>query len=424
LRQVRELALSVFTKRKPKHKETEVKKLAPSKWFLSLLVMLTLRAAAVAQEIQISTVEELYSAVNDSANARATLVLAPGIYMLSTTDPKGATRPKGGRIELQPDMSLVGVDGDRSLVVIDAVNLPKGSGTTGPIAAVRMGLGHNSLEWLTVRDAVNAQANIDTRLQLQPSDPGTAYILLAHIASTGGVRGLNLFNYGLQASNRIIEADIIDSYFFDNTSSVSEGIRIGNFAGAQKSTINLRMSGNLSWGQQTGRVIENSGTLDTVINVLDSGNRFYSNGTGTIIFAGVAGGLGAAFPRTDGNTINFEAHGDQFIGNIGFSAIDHGGLLVRGTENVTPNNTTGGGSNNTVNIALWGCRMLDNTQSDLYAVGARSQFASTAPFTQNNHITIEIHGDGNGNGRWQPVEFVTDSLPALPDEGNSVTVID
>lgn len=70
--------------------------------------------------------------------------------------------------------------------------------------------------------------------------------------------------------------------------------------------------------------------------------------------------------------------------------------------------------------------MSDNQVADLYAVGARSNFSVAADpsLSQNNHVTIEIHGDGNGHGRWQPVEFFADSLPAGPDYGNSVTVID
>jgi hypothetical protein len=40
----------------------------------------------------------------------------------------------------------------------------------------------------------------------------------------------------------------------------------------------------------------------------------------------------------------------------------------------------------------------------------------------NNHFTIEIHGEGKDNGRWQPVEFFTDSIPADPNTTNSVTV--
>lgn len=397
-----------------------MRKLYSGKCILLWLVMIAMRAAAVAQVIQISNVEELYSAVNNPANVGATLVLSPGTYVLSVTDSSSALRPKGGRIELQPDMSLIGVEGDRSLVVINAINLPKSSfptGANGPNAAIRMGLGHNALEWLTVRDTVNGQANIDTGLQ--PLDPGTAYVLVAHIASTGSVRGLNLINYGPQTSGQTIEADIIDSYFFENTLGISEGIRIGNFAESE-GTVNVRMNGNLSWGQQTGRIIETSGVTNSTINILSSGNRFYGNGTGTIIFGGVTGGLSPT-AESDGNTINFEAHGDQFIDNTGNSATDHGGLLIRGLENVS---TATGGTNNTVNIALWGCRMLGNTETDLYAVGAHSTVASTAPLDQNNQVIIEIHGDGNGNGKWQPVEFFANSLPGPPDYGNSVTVID
>lgn len=105
------------------------------------------------------------------------------------------------------DMSIVGVEGDRDSVVINASGLPASSFpqtvngvATGPNAAVRMGLGHNALEWLTVRDAVNGQANIDTGLQ--SLDPGTAYIRVAHIASTGSFRGLNIQNFGPQTSGQ------------------------------------------------------------------------------------------------------------------------------------------------------------------------------------------------------------------------------
>lgn len=180
----------------------------------------------------------------------------------------GIARAKGGRIELQPDMSLIGVEGDRNAVVINASNLPAGSfpADAGPNAAVRMGLGHNTLEWLTVRDAGNAQANIDSGLQ--PLDSGTAYIWIAHVASTGSTRGLNILNFGPQASGQTIEADIIDCYFFDNDFNLSEGVRIGNFQGARGSTVNVRMSGNLSWGQKTGRLIVNNRAIESTSECL------------------------------------------------------------------------------------------------------------------------------------------------------------
>jgi hypothetical protein len=278
-----------------------------------------------------------------------------------------------------------------------------------------MGFGHNSLEWLTVRDALNAQANIDTGLQ--SLDPGTAFIRVAHVASSGSARGLQVINYGPQTSGQTIEADVIDCYLFDNILGIGEGIRIGSFVGAVGGTVNIRMEGNVSWGNLTGRIIENARAQNSTVNIVSSGNRFYGNGTGTIIF----GGISTANTRADGNTVNFEAHGDQFIDNTGPTSTDRGGLFVIGTENASP--ASGGGSNNTVNISLWGCRMLNNNLTDLTGVGARSLSEAKESLSQNNHVTIEIHGDGNGKGKWQPVEFFADSLP-VAGYGNSVTVLE
>jgi hypothetical protein len=381
------------------------------------LVVLGLSQGAMAQTIAVWNVEELYNAVNDAANAGATLVLSPGSYVLSVTDPNGVPRPKGGRIELQPDMSLKGVEGDRSAVVISAFNLPASSfpQTNGPNAAVRLGLGHNALEWLTVRDARSAQANIDTGLQ--PLDPWTAVVRIAHVASTGSTRGLNVLNFGPQTSGQTIEAEIVDSHFFDNVLRLSEGVRLGNFQGASGSTVNVRMSGNVSWGQKMGRVIVNNRAMDSTVNVVSFGNRFYDNGAGTIIL----GALSSNDARADGNTINVEAYGDRFVGNMGASEFDHGGLVVLGSENIS--DVAGGGSNNTVHVRLWGCRMTDNAEADLTAIGARWLSGSTAGLSENNHVTIEIHGDGDDKGRWQPVEFVTDTVPDGPNYGNAVVVI-
>jgi hypothetical protein len=394
-----------------------------SRHFVSTcLVILGLSQGAMAQTIAVSNVEELYSAVNDAANAGAILVLSPGTYMLSVTGPDGVPRPKDGRIELQPDMSLKGVEGDRSAVVISGFNLPASSFpqtangvATGPNAAVRLGLGSNALEWLTVRDARFAQANIDTGLQ--PLDPWTAVVRIVHVASTGSARGLNVLNFGPWTSGQTIEAEIVDSHFFDNVLNMSQGVRLGNFQGAQGSTVNVLMQGNLSWGHKQCCLIVNNNAVDSTVNVVSSGNRFYDNGGGTII----VGGLSSNNTRADGNTINVEAHGDRFVGNMGASEIVRGGLIVFGSENNS--GVAGGGSNNTVHVRLWGCRMSDNADADLTAIGARWLSGSTAGLSENNQVTIEIHGDGNDQSRWQPVEFVADTLPAGPNYGNAVVVI-
>jgi hypothetical protein len=280
-----------------------------------------------------------------------------------------------------------------------------------------MGLGYNVLEWLTVRDAINGGANIDTGLQA--FDPGTAFIRVAHVASTGSTRGLNILNFGPPTSGQTIEADVIDSYFFDNKVTLSEGIRMGNFQGAEGSTVNVRMEGNLSWGQKMGRSIVNNRTLNSRVYVVSSGNWFYDNGLGTFAF----GGLSSLGTRADGNTIDFEAYGNQFIDNTAETEFDHGGVIIEGTENASP--AGGGGSSNTVHVQLWNCLMAGNALHDLYGVGARSNFGADRDpsLSQDNHVTIELKGISNGIGRWQPVKQFADSLPGPPNYGNSITVI-
>jgi hypothetical protein len=295
----------------------------------------------MAQTIPISNVEELYGAVNDPANAGATLVLSPGTYTLSATDGDGSVRPNGGRIELQPDMSLTGVVGDAGAVVL---------------------------------------------------------------------------NFGPQTSGQVIDADIVDCQFFDNIFNLSEGVRLGNFQGARGSTVNVRMSGNASWGQKQGRLIVNNRAIGSTVSVISTGNRFYDNGGGTI----VVGGLSSNNTRADDNAISLEMHGDRFFGNTRASEFDHGGLIVLASENISD---ASGASNNIVHVELWGTRMADNDVADLVAIGARSTAPSTGALSVNNQVTIEIHGDGDGNGQWQRLEFVADIVPAGPSYGNTAVLI-
>lgn len=385
---------------------------------LLALASLTLPPALLAHTLEVSNVEQLYAAVNNGGNAGATVRLAAGTYRLSVADPQGVARPKGGRIELQFDMSLQGVKGNREAVVIDAFDLPAASfpqagAVAGPNAAVRTGLGRNALEWLTVRGARFAQANIDTGLQ--PLDPGTTWIRIAHVASTGSTRGINVLNFGPATSGQIIDIDIEDCDLYDNTLNLSEGVRLGNFQGATGSRIVARMTGNRSWGQKQGRLIVNNRANSSTIDVTSNGNRFFDNGGGTI----VAGGLSSSNTRADGNTINLAIHGDRYEHNTAATELDRGGLFVLGIEDVS---AAGGGSNNTVNVAMWGTRLADNANVDLAAIAARSLSAATASLSQNNRVTIEIHGAGQGKGRWQPVESFIDNLPAGPSYANTVIV--
>src|SRR5205807_6764506 len=63
----------------------------------------------LAPMVSVTSIEELYSAVNNAQNAGSRIVMAPGVYMLSVNGVGGAARPNGGRLELQDNMSLQGV---------------------------------------------------------------------------------------------------------------------------------------------------------------------------------------------------------------------------------------------------------------------------------------------------------------------------
>jgi hypothetical protein len=64
--------------------------------------------AASSRVINVRTVHQLYSAVNNPANRGATVRLAPGTYVLSSLYPGGASRPNQGALRMPPGMSLVG----------------------------------------------------------------------------------------------------------------------------------------------------------------------------------------------------------------------------------------------------------------------------------------------------------------------------
>jgi hypothetical protein len=356
-------------------------------------------------------VEGLYSAVNDPQNVGHEIVIAPGLYMLSVNGPGGTPRPNRGRLELQENMSLQGTAGDREAVVIDAINLPLSSFSAPPIpltGAIRIGRGSNSIEWLTVRNAVNGNANIGTELV----STGTVYIRVAHVASTNSQRGLDVRNFGAAGAGRVIEAEIVDNDFYNNRiGTLGEGLRIVNNNGANGGRISATLSGNRSYNNYLGLIVEDNRSNNANITVVSWGDQFFENGLGAL----VGGGLSGASTPANGNTVNFTAFGSSFESNNGFNNFDHGGLIIIGGENTSiPNGT----SNNTVNVELRGCVLANNQLYDLAAFGARSYPASIGLPGTNNRVTIAGFRPGRGsNVVW------ADSIPEYPGGMNSVTFI-
>ena len=353
--------------------------------------------------VNVATVEELYSAVNNPANAGNQIVLAAGVYMLSVNDSGGAARPNGGRLELQENMSLRGVAGNRGAVIIDAINLPASSYTT-PITntgAIRIGKGTNAVEWLTVRNS-GGGAGIIAHL----SAAGTAFVRIAHCISTGNPRGIDIRNIGASATGNVIEAEIVDNDLHGNRISTAQGLRIINTAGSSTSLVSVYLSGNRMFDNQQGMIVENLGSTNGgIVSVYSSGDRFFENGGGATV--------GGAFGPTENSTVNFTAVGSVFENNNGFTNFYRGGLSVAGSVSFQ---TANGGSNNTANVTLRNCRLTNNQVADLAAFGASSLPVTIGAAGANNRANVKLFGTPIAN------LVSADSDPANPAGMNSVTI--
>ena len=373
----------------------------------------TSTAASAGPAVYVVDVEQLYAAVNDPLNVGASVFLAPGIYLLSPL-----ARPNGGRLELQHDMSLYGVAGDRTAAVIDATALPASSFSMpfGRTGVIRTGRGSNAVEWLTIAGNPLAAAAVETDLVGTPE----TRIRVAHVVAGNSARGVDIRNIGVGMARRRIDAEIVDSEFFGGI----EGIRVINLAGADYGDIGVAMHGNRSYENRLGCIVENNRSSFARIHVRSSGDRFEDNGLGCQIGGGLVVPLvGAA----NSNSVVFEGHGTGFINNnkrTGFcdecqgpTFIDFGGVVVAGGDALARANST---SSNTVMVKLWGCRVAENVIGagiDFQAFGARSDDPSGIAGT-DNHVTIELHGVSK-----QIDVVAVDSSPEDPSGTNTVTVL-
>lgn len=367
------------------------------------------RYQASASSLTVTNIEELYSAINNPQNAGMLIIVAPGVYILSVNDPSGAARPNSGRLELQENMSLQGVAGDRGAVVIDAINLPRSSFDNAPpitlTGAIRMGRGTNSIEWLTARNAVNGNAKFGTDLASTATN-----IRVAHVASSNSQRGLDVRNFGAAMAGRVINAAIIDNDFYNNRIGLNgESIRIASNNGAHGGIINATLAYNRGYDNYLGLIVDNNQSNDAVTTVFSYGDRFFENGVGMVILGGLSQGVNVA----NGNTISFTARGCRIENNNGFNNFDFGGLVIVGGENTSfPNGT----SNNTVNVELRGCRFGNNQVHDLAAFGARSNPETVGTPGTNNVVNIYLRGI-TPTFR---VESFIDSIPVSPGSNNRV----
>jgi len=354
----------------------------------------------------VDSIDELYSTVNLPGYQAEPwpIFIFPGNYLLSVNDTVGNPRPNGGRLEFQPNMALCGTTGNRAAVVIDAANLPATSysGELPNSGIIRLGNGDNTIEWLTVKNAVAGVGIIVHR-----SSPGTSRIRIAHVASTGSNRGADIRNAAGFQPGFHIEADVVDSDFHNNRTATAQGMRIINTNGVGGNSITVDLSGNRFFDNQQGLIVENIGsTTNGVVTVTSNGDRFYNNGGGAFI--------GGALGPTNNSTSNFTAIGSVFENNNGVTDFFRGGLNVAGGATFqTPN----GGSNNFANVLLRNCVFSNNQVADLAAYGAASLPTTIGISGTNNRAFVRLFNTP------VPNLVSANTSPVLTQVNNSVGIL-
>ena len=269
-----------------------------------------------SDKVDVSTVEQLYAAVNDPDNAGNEIVLAPGTYILNSI------YPNAGRIELLHDMSLRGQPGNAEQVIIDGSALPGSSFLLPPhptfpglkrTGVIRMGNGTNSLEWLSVKGqpTTNAYSVIETDLNTTP----VTNIRVAHCIVTGGQIGVNIRNRDPEANGRIIEAEIANNEFTGNLTGFGQGIGIFNARDVTRGIIRANLRENYVHGNRIGIRVFNVVSNRCSIEVKSNADRFEDNGAGLAL-------LGAfnEYPNytANDNNVSFEAYGSTILNNLGY----------------------------------------------------------------------------------------------------------
>jgi hypothetical protein len=364
-------------------------------------------ATVERKTVNVSDVSELYAAVNDTANAGALIVIAAGTYTLVST------QPNAGRLELQKDMELKGQEGHSDLVVIDESALPPASFSLPPsfrTGGIRMGRGSNSLQWLTVlgNPSTNALSAIDTDLTW----PAVIHIRIAHMIVKGSQNGINIRNPGFAGVNRVIEAEIENNEFLENTVGAGQGMEIQNANGSTGSIIRANLKGNYSHGNRLGLRSFNTATSSASIIINSTNDRFEDNGTGCSL---VAGATTSATAIAKGNTLNFEAHGTSIKNNRRNNNPDgtpQGGLYAAAGNSVVNANSS---SDNRLKMVFSRSQISGNDPADINAFGAHS---FTTDLAGTNNIT-EIYLDDYSKNA---TRVIVASLPAEAALTNTIKI--
>ena len=350
------------------------------------------------KKVYVATLDELYTAVNDPNNEGGEVVIAPGTYTLN------ASFPNGGRLEFQPDMTLKGLAGDPSAVVIDQSSLPAASFTipAGRTGGIRMGRGTNTIEWMSLIGGVvaaNPFSVINTDLLSTETN-----IIISHVYvnSNGSNLGINLRNRLAEHANRKIYAELTDNEITGGVNFNGFALAIQNANGSSGALISVTMRNNYIHGNKVGILAFSSAQTITlancVIDVKSYNDRIEGNGVGIDPNAGVNQ---ASTTTANNNFTSFKMYGTSIRDNnpsplppalTPVNGALPGGIYAAAAYN-SVNNISGfnRASDNTMRLEFHGCDISNNGAVDIYAYGAWSPPA-TVLAGSNNLLDVYLYG--------------------------------
>ena len=362
------------------------------------------------KKVYVSSVDELYAAVNNPDNTGTDVILAAGTYVLS------ASYPNGGRLELQTDMNLKGQPGQTDAVLIDQSALPNASFRLTPtvsVAPIRIGRGINSVEWLSVKGgsvAANPLAVIESDLIGAETNVTISHV---YVDCNGSRTGILFRNRLEEHANRVINATLEYSEIanaFINNNTPGAGLAIQNrISGAQ---IKLNMKGNYIHSCRVGVLNFNSGLGNSIehctLDLTMYNDRIEGNGSGFDI----GGGSGAGIVYGNNNTTTVKMYGTTIQDNGQSQFPPNNGAFFTGISAAAGWNTA---SNNILTVSLWGCNISNNGGTDIHANGAYSTTGSVEG--TNNLLEIYLYGLSTN-----AIVDADASIPAEPAGTNVVNV--
>jgi hypothetical protein len=261
--------------------------------------------------INVRTVDELYSAVNDATNQDAKITLSPGTYVLSSKDDQGVHRPNNGSLHLLPGMSLVGseqrIDYDLDGVpdpidpnFMDDFAVPGTETTIDGSALVlpfklRKDCGSGVTRMVPDPMIAISRNNLISSLHLIGGNNITIGEPAKPIASTKSLSAT--------VKNMVLESTALSMTFANSGCPMSHAHSVLNFS---KNVVQNSGSGLIALNWVTGNAA-NDTTNGPQLKLIVTNNLFHNNGRAINLIGGNEG--------TDGGLTSIEMMGNIFYNN-------------------------------------------------------------------------------------------------------------